>query len=103
MTQPETPENTEETPKETTKRTPRSKNTKPNDAETLKDTQQVSEQHREQLGTSVSPGKYLYQTSQFDVQSPQPNVLKHLANPTESAIKAQEASDQALKGHTKGE
>ena len=101
MTTPENPDEgqtpAEETPKKTTRRTrkPAAKN---NDADTLKDTQQVVEQGREQLGSSVNPGKYLYQTSQFDVQSSQPDVLKHLANPTEAAVKAQEASDAQVRG-----
>lgn len=106
MTTPEnpdegqTPEDTQEsTPKKTTRRTrkPAAKN---NDADTLKDTQQVVEQAREQLGSSASPGKHLYQTSQFDVQSQNPNVLDHLAHPSEAAVKAQEASDEALRGRS---
>lgn len=107
MTTPEnpeegqTPEDTQETtPKKTTRRTRKTAPEKPNDADTLKDTQQVTEQLREQLGSSVSPGKHLYQTSQFDVQSQNPNVLDHLAYPSEAAVKAQEASDEALRGRS---
>ena len=108
MTTPEnpeegqTPEDTQETTQGTTvnkptKRTRRTSTKKADDSDTLKDTQQVVEQAREQLGSSVSPGRYLYQTSQFDVQSAQPDVLKHLANPTEGAVKAKEASDARFK------
>lgn len=104
MTTPEnpdegqTPENTD-TPKKTTRRTrkPVTDTEKTNDADTLKDTQQVNEQMSEQLGGSASPGRHLYQTSQFDVQSQDPNILRHLAYPSDAAVKAQEASDEALR------
>lgn len=112
MTTPEedqTPEDTQETtPKKTTRRTRKTvsqkiddnETTAINDAETLKDTQQINEQATEQLGTSANPGRHLYQTSQFDVQSQNPNVLDHLAYPSEAAVKAQEASDKALRGES---
>lgn len=91
---PEEPKNP--TPKKTTRRTRRTG--KKDDSETLKDTQKVVQKSREQLGSSASPGKYLHQTSQFDVQSPHPDVLNHLANPTEAALKARDASDAKLRG-----
>lgn len=117
MTTPEnpdegqTPEDTPETtPKKTTRRTRKTVSQKIadnetaaiNDAETLKDTQQINEQATEQLGTSVNPGRHLYQTSQFDVQSQNPSVLDHLAYPSEAAVKAQEASDARFKQEEQG-
>lgn len=83
-------------PKKPTRRTRRTG--KKDDSETLKDTQKVVQKAREQLGGSASPGKHLYQTSQFDVQSPHPDVLNHLANPSEAALKARDASDAKLRG-----
>lgn len=81
----------EETPRKTTKRTPRSKKTAPDASETLKDTQQVNEQATESLGSQASPGNLLYQTSQFRTDGYE-SVLKHLANPSEAALKAEKAS-----------
>lgn len=110
MTTPENTENPDEgtdAPKEapakkTTRRTPRKQTTKaPDDSQTLKDTQKVNQQASEQLGSSVSPGRSLYQTSQFDVQSSNPDVLRHLAYPSEAAVKAAEASDEALRSRHK--
>lgn len=91
------------TPEKTERIAPeeRAKDGKVDDSATLKDTQQVAEQSRELLGNPVNPERLLYQTSQFDVSTQHPNILKHLAEPHKTALEAVEASDQILKGEHK--
>lgn len=86
--------------KKTTTRTPRSRSKKINDAEGLKDTQQVNQIATEELGGSASPGSALYQTKQFDVAGPV-DVLDSMATPPADAVAAKEASDNHYKNYGK--